>query len=116
MKIKLKRKLKKSQAFYIVKFFYYFLLILPVLIYLIGIKIFIGEKEIKINEDSYEIKSLLLLLPPERAIITTKGNRLMENIKDFFSNKEKNNFVQTCFIQKNIIGKDEIICDYKFVK
>jgi hypothetical protein len=114
----MKKILKKSQAFYITKFFYYFLLILPVVVYLVGLKMLIGDFQLKINEDSYEIKSLLLLQPPERINTITKEENTVkktieatEGVIDLFSSKEKNNFMLVCEIES-----DSINCDYKFVR
>ncbi len=77
---------------------------------------FIGEKELKLEENSYENRNLLLLLPPDKANTIIENENVKNKIKDFFSNKEKSNFVQICSIKSNLMGRKEIVCDYKFVK
>jgi len=128
MKIK-NKKLKKAQTFYIVKFFYYFLLILPVLIYLIGIRYFVGDIAIDLD-DSCESKALLFLSSPETVRVITKDTRdekitkIFSDLKEMLNwNKKPINFYQICEIgSRSFIGpipsweKEDIICYYKFVK
>ena len=104
----MKRSFKKSQLFYITKFFYYFILILPVIIYLIGLKIMYEKIKIEISNDSYEEKFLISLYPPLYSYTTGEFKEIGD---------KKINFILNCKKGKTfyLVGVTQLECDYVFI-